>query len=133
ALQTHLVEGTEVPLTVLEVRKLYEVQKYVALTNFVWTGYTAIANPAAWQKLPKGARDVAERNINQAALSCRNDILHLDATLETQLRSQGRTLTRPDIASFKTAITEAKLYSQWRSHYGAEAWAALEKAVGPLR
>lgn len=133
ALKTRLVDGTEVPLTVLQVRKLYEVQKYVSMTNFVWTGYQVQANPAAWQKLPKNVRDIAERNINAAADLCRTDITKLDFTLRDQLTKEGMIFNDADIPSFKAAIRAAGLYGQWRDHYGAEGWALLEKSVGPLR
>jgi TRAP-type C4-dicarboxylate transport system substrate-binding protein len=38
ALQTRIVDGQENPLAVFETAKLYEVQKYCAMTNHVWDG-----------------------------------------------------------------------------------------------
>ena len=39
ALQTHIVDGQENPLSQVEAGKLYEVQKYVSMTNHVWDAY----------------------------------------------------------------------------------------------
>ena len=53
ALQTHLVDSVEVPLTSLQTFKLYEVVKYVAITNHNYVSYSMLANGAAWNALPK--------------------------------------------------------------------------------
>ncbi len=43
ALQTHIVEGQENPLAQVSTGKLYEVQKYCALSNHCWSGYWVVA------------------------------------------------------------------------------------------
>ncbi len=52
ALQTHLVDGTELPLTTIATSRFYEVQKYLSIANHTWAGYWMVANPAAWNALP---------------------------------------------------------------------------------
>ena len=49
ALQTHIVEGQENPLAQVSTGKLYEVQKYCALTNHCWSGYWIVANPVRYR------------------------------------------------------------------------------------
>ena len=44
ALQTHIVEGQENPLAQVSTGKLYEVQKYCALSNHCWSGYWIVGN-----------------------------------------------------------------------------------------
>ena len=39
ALQTHIADGQENPLTLIKVAKFYEVQKYCSITNHVWDGH----------------------------------------------------------------------------------------------
>ena len=39
ALQTHVVDGQENPLSIIDTAKFYEVQKYVSITNHMWDGY----------------------------------------------------------------------------------------------
>src|SRR5436189_6066561 len=39
ALQTHIVDGQENPLTLISLAKLFEVQKYASMTNHMWDGY----------------------------------------------------------------------------------------------
>ena len=50
--QTHIVEGQENPLAQVSTGKLYEVQKYCALSNHCWSGYWVIGNRRALSSLP---------------------------------------------------------------------------------
>ena len=56
ALQTHIVDGQRTRCR-RSRRKLYEVQKYVSMTNHVWDGYWICANPRGWNRLPPDLRD----------------------------------------------------------------------------
>ena len=50
ALQTHVVDGQENPLGLIETQKLYQVQKYCSLTNHMWVGYWMLVNGAYLEK-----------------------------------------------------------------------------------
>ena len=63
SLKSGVVDAQTDPLTIIELFKLYEVQKYLSMTSHVWGGFNMIANPAMWQKLPQDARTVIERNV----------------------------------------------------------------------
>ncbi|MEJ1977457.1 MAG: TRAP transporter substrate-binding protein [Acetobacteraceae bacterium] len=52
ALQTHVVDGQENPLGNIETMKLYQVQKYVSMTDHMWVGYWLLVNGPFWQSLP---------------------------------------------------------------------------------
>src|SRR6201989_1214203 len=67
ALQTHIVEGQENPLAQVSTGKLYEVQKYCALSNHCWSGYWIIANRRALAALPAELLDIVNRNFDEAA------------------------------------------------------------------
>jgi TRAP-type transport system periplasmic protein len=132
ALQTHLVDGSDVTLTATESGKYYEVLKYISLTNHQWQGYTMLANTEAWARLPKPLRDIVERNFNDAALLDRYDIVRLEQTLRSTLEGHGLIFNEADARSFKTTLQAARLYSKWRDEYGATAWSLLEKVAGKL-
>src|SRR6266852_6709593 len=53
ALQTKVVEGQENPLSVIDIAKLYEVQKYCSMTGHMWDGQWVLANGKMWAGLPK--------------------------------------------------------------------------------
>jgi TRAP-type transport system periplasmic protein len=130
ALQTHLLDAVELPLVAFQANKLYEVQKYGSLTSHAWAGYRQLMNPDARQKLPKNLRDIVDRNVNTAAIRCREDAQRSDETVLPQIRSEGTIVTDCDRQSFKTAVKSAGLYAQWRTAYGTQAWSVLEKAAG---
>ena len=68
ALQTHLVDGTGVPLSVISTRKMYEVPKFGSITNHMWTGYMALASAITWQRLPDSLHAVCSRYLDAAAI-----------------------------------------------------------------
>ncbi len=68
ALQTKVVEGQENPLSVIDIAKLYEVQKYCSITNHMWDGFWFLANIAAYKKLPNDLQEIVAKNLNAAAL-----------------------------------------------------------------
>jgi len=52
--------------------------------------------------------------------------------LKDELIKTGLVFETVDQAAFRSALTKAGFYKEWRDKFGAEAWAALEAVVGPL-
>ncbi len=132
ALQTHIVEGQENPLAQVSTGKLYEVQKYCALSNHCWSGYWIVANRRALASLPSDLLEIVNSNFDAAADKERADLLEMDRSLQADLTSKGMTFNTPDPMAFRAALVKAGFYSQWQKTYGPEAWARLEKYTGPL-
>ncbi|HEX6842562.1 MAG TPA: TRAP transporter substrate-binding protein [Stellaceae bacterium] len=132
ALQTKVVEGQENPLSLIQIAKLYEVQKYCSLTGHMWDGFWMLANKAAWDALPKDLQEIVARNWNAAALAERADIAKLNASVQGDLEKKGMVFNKPDPEAFRAVLKQAGFYKEWREKYGAEAWAALEKYAGGL-
>lgn len=130
ALQTGIVDGQENPLAIISTAKLYEVQKYLSVTNHMWDGFWFLANKRAWEAMPEDVREIVARNINEAAVKEREDVAALNATLRGELESNGMTINDAEAASFREKLTEAGFYAEWKGKYGEDAWAILEKAVG---
>jgi TRAP-type transport system periplasmic protein len=132
ALQTHIVEGQENPLAQVSTGKLYEVQKYCALSNHCWSGYWIIGNRRALSGLPKELLDIANESFDAAALKERADLFQMDRSLQGELTSQGMTFNKPDPVQFRSALVRAGFYAQWQKTYGSEAWERLEQYTGKL-
>jgi tripartite ATP-independent transporter DctP family solute receptor len=132
ALQTKIVEGQENPLSLINLFKFYEVQKYVSFTNHMWDGFWTLANAKAWADLPKDLQEIVARNINGAALKEREDVRQLNDSLQGELTQKGMVFNKTDAEKFRAALRTAGFYAEWKEKYGAEAWAALEKQVGSL-
>jgi TRAP-type transport system periplasmic protein len=132
ALQTHVVDGQENPLSVIDTAKFYEVQKYVSMTNHMWDGYWMLCNGRAWKTLPEDVRLVVSRELNRAAEEDRADIAALDASLKSKLESKGMVFNSADPEPFHTVLKQSGFYEQWRKIFGDEAWAVMESYVGRL-
>ncbi|MDQ6638977.1 MAG: TRAP transporter substrate-binding protein [Pseudomonadota bacterium] len=132
ALQTKIVDAQENPLPIIQVAKLYEVQKYVSLTNHIWDGFWFIASGRTWDRIPAELKTVISAAINDAGLKQRDDIKKLNETLETDLKTKGMVFNRPSPDSFRTALRESGFYADWKKRFGDEAWGLLEASVGKL-
>jgi len=132
ALQTRLVDGEENPLAVIDAAKLYEVQKYLSVTNHMWDGFWLLANRGALEALPKDAQEIVQREFNRSALEQRADVARLNATLEGALQQKGLQFIATDPAAFRAALKKAGFYAEWQAKFGKPAWDALEGAVGTL-
>ena len=132
ALQTKIVEGQENPLSLINLFKFYEVQKYVSLTNHMWDGFWTLANARAWAELPKEMQQIVTRNINRAALEEREDVRQLNQSMQGELTRRGMVFNPTDTEKFRATLRSAGFYADWKQKYGPQAWAALEKQVGSL-
>ena len=132
ALQTHVVDGQENPLTIIENGKVYEVQKYLSLTSHVWTGFWFLANDALFTALPKDIQEIVTRNIEAAAVTQRKLSESMNRTLLAKLTSQGMTVNTPDREPFARKLASAGFYKEWSQKFGSPAWELLQKTTGPL-
>jgi tripartite ATP-independent transporter DctP family solute receptor len=132
ALQTKIVDGQENPLAIIDTGKLYEVQKYLSVTNHMWDGFWFLANKRAIEALRPEDRVVVEREFNRGALEERADIVVLNEQLKSTLKTKGLEFVPTEAADFRQALKKAGFYAEWRGKFGAEAWDTLEGAVGSL-
>jgi len=132
ALQTRVVDGQENPLSLIDTAKLYEVQKYVAITNHMWDGFWFLANKKAFDALPANLREIVEAEFNASALAERDDLAKMSNTVADTLKGKGLQFVDTDAVAFRGALKKAGFYEEWKGKFGAEAWGTLEKAVGSL-
>ncbi|MFT4013656.1 MAG: TRAP transporter substrate-binding protein [Paracoccus sp. (in: a-proteobacteria)] len=130
ALQTGIVDGQENPLAIMKVAKLWEVQKYLSLTNHMWDGFWLLGNRRAWRALPENHQEVVARHFNEGAVKQRADVMALNSSLRGDLESHGFTFNEVDPKPFEEALRAAGFYAEWKKTYGDEAWSILESAVG---
>jgi tripartite ATP-independent transporter DctP family solute receptor len=132
ALQTKIAEGQENPLAIIEIGKLYEVQKHLSMTNHMWDGFWFLSGGRTWGKLPKEVQTVIEKHVNAAALREREDMFKLNTSLEGKLAQHGMTIHKPDLGAFRSKLQSAGFYKEWKEKFGPEAWGLLEKHTGAI-
>jgi len=132
ALQTGLVDGQENPLILIDTAKLYEVQKYCAMTNHIWVGLHVSFNNEAWKRLPADIQAIAYQNFSAAAIAERADWQVMDKSEMEKMKANGLVFNTPDTKPFQEALRKSGFYPDMKKEMGDEAWGLLEKYVGPL-
>jgi C4-dicarboxylate-binding protein DctP len=122
ALQTGVVDGTENPPSNLYTQKMFEVQKFVTLSNHGYLGYAVIVNKKFWDGLPADIRTILEGAMKDATKFA-NDVAKKDNddALEA-VRKSGKseiiTLTPQQKAAWKKALV--KVHAERESSIGKE-------------
>ena len=130
ALKTGQADAQDNPLNVAELLKLYEVQKYISLTNHIWSGFNLIANLKMWQGLPSNVQRIIERNAEKYVKLQRNDTDKMNHDLPARLTQRGMIINQPDAAGFRARLGD--YYARWKDTIGSKTWALLESHVGKL-
>jgi len=130
ALKTGEADAQDNPLNVAELLKLYEVQKYISLTNHMWSGFNLIANLKMWQGLPADVQRIIERNAEKYVKLQREDTDKMNHDLAPRLTQRGMTINQPEAASFRAKLGD--YYARWKNIIGSKTWALLESHVGKL-
>ncbi|HQT46708.1 MAG TPA: TRAP transporter substrate-binding protein [Acidocella sp.] len=132
ALQTHLVQGQENPLAIINTAKLYEVQKYCSLTSHVWDGYWILANPSAFHALPADIQAIVLKEFSAAGVAERADTQGMESSLQKDMAAKGLNFINVDKAQFRAKLASAGFYADWKQKFGKQSWGLLEQAVGKL-
>jgi TRAP-type transport system periplasmic protein len=130
ALKARQFDGQSDPLGVVLSLKLYEVQTYLSLTAHWWSGFTLLANAAAWSALPRNVQDIVERNAEKFALLQRDDVEQINAVGAEELARRGMQVNTADTASFRARLGD--FYKSWRTKAGPEVWKLLESYAGEI-
>jgi TRAP-type transport system periplasmic protein len=130
ALKSGQVAAQENPLAILEGFRLYEILKYVSMTNHMWSGFNLMAHLATWQRLPPDIHSVIELNAAKYVRQQRADQAQLNADLRDAFRARGLVFNDTDQAAFRARLPA--VYAKWKDQLGSKCWALLEDATGPL-
>src|SRR5437660_2333808 len=88
-LKSGKAEAQENPLAILQGFKLYEVVKYVSMTNHMWSGYNLMGHSGNWKALPDEIKAVIERNAAKYVRQQREEQGALNTSLRADLAARG--------------------------------------------
>ncbi len=129
-LKSGRVDAQENPLAVVELFKIFEVVKYVSLTNHMWSGFNLLANAATWRRLPTDIRATIERNAAKHVNLQRTDQSRLNSLSLNRLAARGLVINDVDPVAFRARLSG--VYTTWRRKLGSKCWSLLESVTGPL-
>ena len=130
SLKSGKVVAQENPLAILENFRLYEVVKYVSMTNHMWSGFNQMAHLATWRRLPDDVKDAISRNIAKYVRQQRIDQGTVNASLRDKFTAAGLVFNEVDQAPFRVRL--ANVYATWKEKLGSKCWTLLEAEVGKL-
>ena len=132
ALQTGVVDGTENPPSNLYTQKMFEVQKYVAMTNHGYLGYAVIVNKKFWEGLPPDVRTTLEGAMKDATAYA-NDIAKKEnddamAAVKASGKSEILTLTPEQKKAMKKALVP--VHKEFEGRIGKDLIQSIFKETG---
>lgn len=105
ALQQGTVDGQENPIGVIVSAKFSEVQKYLSLTNHVYSPALIIVSPTVWDTLSDEEKEAFKQAGKTAAAAMREKVRADAESGVEMLRSQGMEVTEDvDRAAFEKAL-----------------------------
>ncbi len=111
ALQQGVVDGQENPLANIHASKIYEVQKYLALTNHQFQMTPFLMSKRSWDRLSEADRRAVQEAAAEATALQRKLSQEADDKLLADLKSRGVQVTTVDKAAFAKATD--KVDDKW--------------------
>ena len=109
ALQNGTVEAQENPLTTIEAKKFYEVQKHIVLTGHIVDHLNTVISGNLWKKLSDADKKIFQDVAQEAATRATNGIKKREGELVQFFKDKGLTVTEINRKDFlDAALANAK-------------------------
>lgn len=116
ALQQGTYDAQENPIPVIYNNKLYEVQKYLSVTNHIYSGMCFTIAESTWNKLTADQQKIVEEAAKASAETDRKTNQQQTNDLVSKLKEAGMEINEPDLAPFQEATKS--VYTDNASTYG---------------
>ena len=107
ALQTGTVDAQENPLTTIEAKKFYEVQKAIMLTGHIVDGLTTQIAPHVWSKLTPQEQQIFTEVTREAAARATAQIKKRESELVEEFKKKGLQIVAVNRQSFVDAVLKS--------------------------
>lgn len=127
ALQQGVVDGQENPVSVIYAYKIYETQKYLAMTGHTYNSMVHVISKATWDKLTPEQQLIIREESQKAGNYMRQSLRNAEADQIQKLIDLGMEVTYPDVALFKARMDPA--YARMEESVGSENLATFLKML----
>lgn len=133
ALQSGVTDGAENPASNFYTQKMYEVQRYLTLSNHGYLGYVVIVNERFWRGLPDELLRILADAVTDAARYA-NEIARAenDAAL-AKIRATGATrileLSAGQVRAWRAAVSSVR--ADFQERLGGHWLESVEELMGP--
>jgi tripartite ATP-independent transporter DctP family solute receptor len=108
ALQNGTVDAQENPLTTIEAKKFYEVQKHIMMTGHIVDGLTTQVAPHVWNKLTDAEKKIFSEVALEAAARASAQIKQREGELVEEFKKKGIVVHEVNRQSFVDAVLKNK-------------------------
>jgi tripartite ATP-independent transporter DctP family solute receptor len=123
ALQNGTVEAQENPLTTIEAKKFYEVQKHIVLTGHIVDHLNTLVSKTLWSQLSDADKQIFTEVMQQAAERATKIIEEREQKLVATFKEKGIEVTEVDKADFEKTVNETVKLDDFG--YVKEDWDAI--------
>jgi len=113
ALQNGTVEAQENPLTTIEAKKFYEVQKHIVLTGHIVDHLNTVVAKQLWDKLSPEDRKIFSEVAQEASARATKKIQADEVKLVQFFKDKGLTVTEVDKADFLANVQKNVTFEQF--------------------
>jgi len=113
ALQNGTVEAQENPLTTIEAKKFYEVQKQIVLTGHIVDHLNTVIAKGTWEKLSDAEKQIFTEVTQEAAARATAKVKADEAKLVQFFKDKGLTVTEIDKAEYLAAVQKNVTFEQF--------------------
>ena len=113
ALQNGTVEAQENPLTTLEAKKFYEVQKNVILTGHIVDHVNTIVGAQLWKKLSDAEKKMFVEVCQEASARATADVVQREKELVAEFRKKGLNIIEVNPNEFREAVVKNVPFEQF--------------------
>ncbi|UJW74946.1 sialic acid TRAP transporter substrate-binding protein SiaP [Rhizobium sp. SL42] len=106
ALQNGTVEAQENPLTTIEAKKFYEVQKHIVLTGHIVDHLNTLISKSLWAQLSDADKQIFTEVMQQAAERSTNIIAEREKALVATFKERGIDVAEVDKTDFEKTVME---------------------------
>ena len=113
ALQNGTVEAQENPLTTIEAKKFYEVQKHIVLTGHIVDALNTVVAKATWAKFTAEEKKIWTEVSQEAAARATAQIKADEQKLVQFFKDKGLTVTEINRNEFLDAVNKSTTFEQF--------------------
>lgn len=123
ALQNGTVDAQENPLTTIEAKKFFEVQKNIVLTGHIVDHLNTVISKSRWASLSEQDKKIFVDVMQEAATRTTKIIEERENKLVDEFKSRGLTVTEVDKADFEKNVIEKVKFEDFG--YDKADWEAI--------
>ncbi len=118
ALQQKMFDGQENPIPVIYSAKIYEVQKYLSITNHSYDAMPFVINEPFFKTLTPEQQAIVKKAAIEGQNVNRQIVKKQTADLVSELEKKGMTVSKPDLSQFKKATLD--VFDKFSKTFSAE-------------